>query len=322
MHRTIGQSVIVPAPNWREQVYAYQRQHKPDEFAASAAGKFVDHVKSVRMANPDIPAEKKLIDDVLDACDFHGIKNIPYTMIADTPVLNAASIGGKAFVFTTGIMNTMPEASLRAVVGHEMGHHKNSRRDTLTFSGIIFASFAANIAFAEKIKAARSWMTANIKPFLKWPAIVASEVALIMAFALPFTPFRWNAERESDREGAAFSSPDAMADALQYLKSQPRAKHTQEDFSIGRIFWRALHFLTFPFGSHPPIDSRIQAMRELAAKHASSHHSQTSAAPLTSPAEHETQRLFASGAPPAKLVSGDRTASRLTPEEAVLHPAS
>lgn len=266
--RTIDKTPIPDTPNWREAVYAYQRTQQPTRFIAKVAHNFVPNVSRVHMANPDDPKERKLIDMTLDACDFHGITNVPYVMIADTPVLNAASIMGKAFVFTTGIMEHMREGALRAVVGHEMGHHRHSGRDQAVLAGTLLATLGTGHLLNNKINSGISWVMGKTHRALQWPALIASYCALIAAYNLPFTPWRWHMELESDRDGAAFAGAGNMADALQTLKDHHRKpKPPEKEQSLFDTCWKytkkAFMFLTMPLGSHPPIDGRVAEMRAL-----------------------------------------------------------
>jgi Zn-dependent protease with chaperone function len=65
----------------------------------------------------------------------------------NTSIVNAASVGGRGIFFTTGIMKRMPDEQIRAVVGHELGHHRHVFRDQP-----VLLAIEAAISFAGEVK--------------------------------------------------------------------------------------------------------------------------------------------------------------------------
>ena len=78
-----------------------------------------------RPANPDNPAERRLIDVVEEMAIAAGVP-APRAMVIDTPALNAFASGfspGHATITATaGILEACSREELQGVIGHEMGH--------------------------------------------------------------------------------------------------------------------------------------------------------------------------------------------------------
>lgn len=253
-------------PLWREDVYAYQRKGEFSPTIGKMASEFAGGA-SVHLANPDIPAERRVIDHVLDACEFKGITDIPPIAIVDTKMINAASIAGKMIVFTTGIMKKLPDDQIRAVAGHEISHHGRATSDLLTMGAIALTSHTLlelsnvnGIGLLEKLTKPASRLG-------RYTTVALGTLLHTALAMLPLTPYRWHMERNSDREGASFAGAKSMADALASLKhASHEHKPSEHPQTFGRVcleyLKRGLQFVFFPFTSHPPIDSRIAELRE------------------------------------------------------------
>lgn len=254
--------------NWREGVYAYQRRGQLSPAVGKIASLFAGNSK-VHLANPDNPAERRVIDHVIDACEFRRIANIPPIAIADTQMVNAASVGGQLIVFTTGIMKAMPDHELRAVAGHEIAHHRHVARD-MTVMGIIGAAIHGILHYCN-LHTTEPYERAFHKAGLlgKLASHVVSPLAYVAMVTAAMTPWRWHMERESDREGADFMGAKTMGDALSRLHAvhaKPETAHSQGPKSVSHYcidaIQKLLRVVFFPFSSHPPIESRVAEMRE------------------------------------------------------------
>jgi Zn-dependent protease with chaperone function len=265
MERQSIQNKPLDPLRWREEVYAYQRAGKMDRAFMNVARNFGKGAK-VHLANPDIPAERQLIDNVLDGCKFYSIRNIPPVAIVDTNIVNAASVGGRGIFFTTGILRAMPPEQVRAVAGHELSHHRHSWRDTPMLLGIEF--FFAELLQRGHVGFGRI-INKVVKPKRTVGFLVAEAVGIFVntaALSTLLTPWRWFMELESDKDGGRFGGFKTMGDALESLKNKAGELKEKRELTplqkALKLLGKAMHFMMAPFGSHPPIDYRIKRMRD------------------------------------------------------------
>ncbi len=285
----------------REKTYHQQRTRtlKP---LLQAIGRTAFEGSDVWLADPDNPRERKLIDHVVDACLFHGIKEIPQVVVVKTPLANAASAAGGGFLFTTGILDHMNETELRAVVGHELSHHRHRGSDI----GMMFGLVALMELGTRKLNIHPvQWFSRNMEHASRFKHYTIEAMALITSnimAAWAINPYRWKMELKSDRDGAAFESPQSMGGALEVLHRENHAlndKQWQESSPLKKcaiMLNRAIGFLFYPLGSHPPTQVRIRIMRHLEAAAESKNSSGASLYPLT---------------PATRIQSADLTAERV-----------
>lgn len=242
--------------------YLHQRQgHVPSAMTGIVWSAF--GTKDVHLANPDIPAERQLIDMVVGLCETKHIAVVPPVYIAKTGVVNAASVSGQGLVYTTAILRQMNPQQLAAITGHELSHHRHASRDMLTILGIsVAASIAASYGFRalsstalssgnQAVQAAgRAMEGTTFQIFSQYLAIMAA-----------VTPWRHFMELEADREGAAATSPGQMKSALERLDEIAHKPSS----SVSQRSWmnRVVRAVLNPFPSHPATDSRIERMAQL-----------------------------------------------------------
>lgn len=259
----------------RQAVYAFHRGHAIPPLLLKEAQHFGKGAP-VRLANPDDPTERQLIDAVIDCSQLRDIRRIPPVVIVHSPIVNAASVGGQGIFFTTAIVKAMPMDQIRGVVGHELSHHRHSLRDKNIINTLI-AGIA--IGWTQFRLSARHILLEKAEPLLEKTksrllrsvgrdaAHGAGYLLDLAVVATVLTPWRWFMELESDREGAQFVGPKTMAESLETLKAKSTEMKEKKPLTplqkFGRGVARVLMFFVSPFGSHPPIDWRIRRMHEL-----------------------------------------------------------
>lgn len=267
VQRTYQRKPLSPE-NWREEVYAFQRSGHMSRAFRSVASNF-GRGAPVKLANPDIPAERALIDHVLDGCDYQNIPNIPPIAIVKTHIVNAASVSGSGIFFTTGLLERMPNDQIRAVAGHELAHHRHAWRDSPLLLGInlgiMFAIERCGISF-------QTLGFRTLKPRSATAGTAIQFGGMLMdtaAAGLILTPWRWFMELESDREGAQFAGAKPMRASLETLQQKSSELKEKRQLTLPQQAsnWlrRAMAFIISPLGSHPPMDMRIGNMRKLEA---------------------------------------------------------
>lgn len=193
---------------------------------------------------------------------------MPKLYILETDQPNAFATGrnpeNAAVAVTRGLLSNMSREQVTGVVAHELGHIKN--RDTLTMT--ITATLAGAVS-----------MLANFALFFGGgrdrPMGLFGTLAMMilapMAAAMVQMAISRTREYEADREGAAIcGEPMWLASALGRLGqlsgridniAVERNPATAHMFIVNPLHMKAYDSL---FATHPPIEKRIAALREMA----------------------------------------------------------
>jgi len=195
--------------------------------------------------------------------------NLPMPRIAIVPTQtpNAFATGrnkNNAIVAATeGILQTLSDDELEGVLAHEMAHVKD--RDILVMS--VAATIAGAISFAARMalwnSLGRSRGNGNAILLLV-AAITAPMAAMLLQLAISR-----NREYKADREGALLiQRPLALARALEKLEIANRKRPLQGGSPASASLFivnpfRAQGLVTL-FMTHPPIESRVHRLQQLA----------------------------------------------------------
>lgn len=219
--------------------------------------------KDIHLANPNVPAERALIDTVIAICDKKSIAAVPPIYVANTHILNAASVSGRGLVYTTGIMRTMNHEQLAAITGHELSHHRHASRDMLLMGalglgGYGLASYGWN-ALASTALSSKSGVLHHIGNIMTTQ--IGSILPSYLGMMAAVTPWRHVMELEADHEGAMATKPADMKSALERLSE---VAHKPQN-TVGQRSWmnRLVRAVLNPFPSHPSTDYRIERMERL-----------------------------------------------------------
>lgn len=201
---------------------------------------------------------------------------MPKLWYIPSPMANAFATGRNpqhaSVAVTQGIMDILDEHELRGVLAHELAHVKN--RD------ILIATVAATIATA----------IGYLAHMMQWAFIFGDRedrergggwgaliVAIIMPIAAMFIQMAISRSREylADERGSEFAhDPLALASALEKLTQENKAQHIEPESTAHNA--SASLFIVYPFSAeglitlfstHPPIEKRIERLRELAKKY-------------------------------------------------------
>jgi heat shock protein HtpX len=215
---------------------------------------------------------RRLVENVSIAA---GLPVTPEVRLVDDAAPNAYAAGlrpEKSYVgVTTGLLATMPQRELEAVLAHEVSHIRN--RDTylmtiaLIFAGVI--AVIADIGFRSLAYGGRSRRAGII-------VLVAALVGFLLA---PYAALLLRLSLSRRREfladaGAAeiLNDPEAMALALRRLEQDPTTIR-YADASTAHLWVESptdrveseragVGALTSLFNTHPPIQARIAALEE------------------------------------------------------------
>jgi heat shock protein HtpX len=207
-----------------------------------------------------------------------GLPVTPDLRVVDDPAPNAYAAGLRpksSYVgVTTGLLATMPQRELEAVVAHEVAHIRN--RDTylmtvaLVFAGVI--ALIADLGF-------RAIAFGGGRSRNGGAGLIAVGLALVGFVLAPYAALLLRLSLSRRREfladaGAAeiLNDPEAMALALRRLEQDPtRVRYA--DTSTAHLWVesptdrvepedRGVSTLSSLFNTHPPIDARVAALEE------------------------------------------------------------
>jgi len=193
---------------------------------------------------------------------------MPEVGVFASPQANAFATGwnrNNALVaVSTGLLNKMSREEVKAVLGHEIGHVANGDMITLTLiQGVVnaFVMFFARIIGSFVDRAILKNENGHGLGFYI-STFIAEMILGILASTIVFW-FSRRREYRADIAGAELVSPAAMVSALARLQAEYDQPSDMPDemvaFGISGELKNALGGL---FMSHPPLDKRINALKQ------------------------------------------------------------
>ena len=190
----------------------------------------------------------------------------PTVAVADNRTPNAFATGrspsNAAVCVTTGILGTLDDEELEGVLAHELAHIKN--RDVAVMT---IASFLSTIAF---FNVRWGWLFGG-RGRNQAPMIVAIAVSLLVwvfSFLLIRALSRYR-EYAADRGAATITgNPSALATALMKISGRmdqmpDRDLREQAEMNAFFIIPITRGFIGKIASTHPPMETRIEKLREL-----------------------------------------------------------
>jgi len=218
------------------------------------------------ISQPTTPTEQWLVDMVARLARAAGV-GMPEVGVFQSPQPNAFATGYRRdaalVAVSTGLLATMNEQEVEAVLGHELTHVSNGDMVTLTLIQGVVNTF---VIFLSRIIGNVVDRTLFRSEDGRGPAyflsVIVSQVLLgILANMIVMAFSRWR-EFRADRGGAHLAGVPNMIAALEALKRSHEPLPAQQfaAFGITGPVSRGIQRL---FMSHPPLDERIAALRTL-----------------------------------------------------------
>ena len=217
--------------------------------------------------SPSNNVEKWLLDTVKKQSKIVDIK-MPEVAIFPSPQMNAFATGAsknKALVAVSqGLLDSMSQGEIEAVVGHEMSHVANGDMVTLTLiQGVVntfvifFSRVIGHVVDRVILKNQRGH---GIGYFV---TTIFAQIVLSILASVIVMYFSRKREYVADTGGADLAGHQNMINALKRLgQKEPEALPEQlAAFGIGekpKTGWREL------WSSHPPLEDRIKALEKRA----------------------------------------------------------
>lgn len=195
---------------------------------------------------------------------------MPKVYIMDDPAPNAFATGRDynhaAVCATSGLLQIMNDNELEGVIAHELGHVKNydMRVNTLAFALVGIISMIADFFLRWSFFGGRDDREGN-NQLLILLAFVAAFLAPLAATLLQFAISR-RREYLADATGALTTRyPEGLASALEKLEQTGSATRAQNTSTAHMFFANPLkgHSFLNLFSTHPPLEARIAALREM-----------------------------------------------------------
>jgi len=193
---------------------------------------------------------------------------MPEVAIFDSPTPNAFATGARRdaalVAVSTGLLDSMSQLEVEAVIGHEISHVANGDMVTLALvqgvlnTFVIFLSRVIGMVVDGALSRGQSSHRMGIGYFLT--SMVAQVVlgflaSMIVAWFSRYREFR------ADEGGARLAGRQHMMAALQRLKMGGQPSRLPESLSAFGIAGGLRQGLAHLFATHPPLDVRIEALR-------------------------------------------------------------
>lgn len=220
------------------------------------------------IAHPQNGTEQWLVDTVGRQARQLGI-GMPEVGIFNAPDANAFATGmsrDHALVaVSTGLLSAMSQDEVEAVLGHEMSHVANGDMVTMgLLQGVVntFVYFLATIAgyLVDRALSRSDDNRGGVGPAYYITQMVAQMVLSILATLIVMAFSRWR-EYRADAGGARLAGKDRMINALKALQRAHEPEDLPGEMAAFGISGHR-NGLSQWFLSHPPLEDRIQALRE------------------------------------------------------------
>jgi len=216
---------------------------------------------------PQNATEQWLVETVRAQATQVGI-GMPEVGVFESPDANAFATGAnknKALVaVSTGLLQRMKRQEVEAVLGHEIGHVANGDMVTLTLiQGVVntFVIFLARVigGFIDKVVFKNEDGRGGMGYFV---IVMVLELLLGVAASVIVMWFSRQREFRADIAGARLAGTGSMIGALEALKRAHDPQALPEKMAAFGINGGTPTGLKRLFMSHPPLEERIEALRQ------------------------------------------------------------
>ena len=237
-------------------------------------------VLSINKAKPATQEQYQKLNNILDGLMISsGLENRPKLYVVDDPQPNAFATGrnpqNSVICVTTGLLEKLDYYELEGVIAHELSHIKNY---DIRLSAVISVMVGFMVILTDWVSRALFWGRGrdnddndNGNPILMLIGLICLLLAPIFGQLMQLALSR---RREFLADASAVEltrNPDGMISALQKLDSDPNelktANNSTAHMYIVSPFKSNLKNgrkkKTSLFSTHPSIDDRIEAIRNL-----------------------------------------------------------
>jgi heat shock protein HtpX len=214
---------------------------------------------------PANATESWLLETVRQQANRAGI-GMPEVAIFNSPDPNAFATGANRnnalVAVSSGLLERMNRDEVEAVLAHEVSHVANGDMVTLALiQGVVntFVIFLSRV-IGHLVDRVVFKVERGHGPAFWITAIIAEVVLGILASIIVFW-FSRQREFRADAGGAGIAGRQKMIAALERLKQSANQPHLPDQFAAFGISGKVAGGFSQLFLSHPPLDVRIQALR-------------------------------------------------------------
>jgi heat shock protein HtpX len=221
----------------------------------------------VLLTEPKSENERWLLNVVRRQAEAAGIK-MPEVGIYDAPEINAFATGpsrnNSLVAVSTGLLRAMTRDEAEAVLGHEISHVANGDMVTMTLlQGVLntFVIFLSRIV-GRTLDAMLSGGRDDRPGFAYYIIVFALDLIFGMLAQVVVMAFSRHREFRADAGGASLAGKEKMIGALQRLGQTYGQNTLPSAVKAFGISGGIAHGMRGLFMSHPPLEERIQKLRE------------------------------------------------------------
>lgn len=216
-----------------------------------------------QITQPRTHAEQVVYGAVQEIAQRLRIK-MPEVWVYESPDPNAFATGpsknNSMVAVSTGLLNSLDEQEVRAVLAHEMGHVYNGDMFTTTVLAGLMNTFVYFIS---------RWVYRHLaerNAALAFGVYIFLQMVLSFLAMIPIAWFSRRREFAADAFSAKVYGREAMISALQsidrWVKRAQIEYSTQDALATMKISGKSSGFLHL-FATHPPIEERVAALQKL-----------------------------------------------------------
>ena len=215
---------------------------------------------------PRNTSEQWLMQTVARQTKQAGI-GMPEVAIYNSPDVNAFATGmsrNNALVaVSTGLLNGMTQDEAEAVLGHEVSHVANGDMVTLALiQGVVntFVIFLSRVIGHTVDRVVFKNEQGHGPAF--WVSVIVAELVLGILASIIVMWFSRQREFRADDGGASLAGREKMIAALQRLQKSVEQPHLPDQLAAFGISGGLGEGIKKLFMTHPPLDVRIEALRQ------------------------------------------------------------
>ena len=227
------------------------------------------HMTGARVIEPNSsnPTERWLYETVRRQAQQAGI-GMPEVAIYNAPEPNAFATGmnrnNSLVAVSTGLMQAMGQGEVEAVLAHEVSHVANGDMVTMALiQGVVntFVVFLSRIIghLVDKVV----FKTQNGHGPAFWITTIFAQVVLGILASMITMWFSRQREFRADAGGASLASREKMISALEALRRGAGENELPDQLAAFGISGHIGQGMKRLFMSHPPLEERIAALREM-----------------------------------------------------------
>jgi len=221
----------------------------------------------VLLTEPKSENERWLLNVVRRQAEAAGVK-MPEVGVYDAPEINAFATGpsrnNSLVAVSTGLLRAMTRDEAEAVLGHEISHVANGDMVTMTLlQGVLntFVIFLSRIV-GRTLDAMLSGGRDDGPGFSYYIIVFALDLIFGMLAQVVVMAFSRHREFRADAGGASLAGKEKMIGALQRLGQTYGQNTLPSAIKAFGISGGIAHGMRGLFMSHPPLEERIQKLRE------------------------------------------------------------